>query len=163
MSRPSPWAEVSRKSAAGVPGNTDPFGECPAAGQGRGTETERIGLEGEARLCVVCSSATVAQELFGQINELSKSVELLNVVMGLARTANPKRGEHVMERKPLQTVLLIGVLVCVFGMTSCVTTRTKPGPSLPPNQPVGSSSPGEGSGSVPRLRNASVTIGRTRR
>ena len=41
----------------------------------------RIGLEGETRLCVECSSSAVAQELFEKIRVLSKGVELLTVVM----------------------------------------------------------------------------------
>ncbi|HEY7496358.1 MAG TPA: hypothetical protein VIH59_35315 [Candidatus Tectomicrobia bacterium] len=41
----------------------------------------RIGLEGETRLCVECSSSAVAQELFEKSRELSKGVDLLNVVM----------------------------------------------------------------------------------
>jgi hypothetical protein len=41
----------------------------------------RIGLEGETRLCVEGGSSAVAQELFEKSRELSKGVELLNVVM----------------------------------------------------------------------------------
>jgi hypothetical protein len=41
----------------------------------------RIGLEGETRLCVECSSAAVAQELFEKIRQLSADIDLLNVVI----------------------------------------------------------------------------------
>jgi hypothetical protein len=49
----------------------------------------RIGLEGETRLCVECSSSIVAQDLFDQIIELGKGVELLNVVMEPCAENNP--------------------------------------------------------------------------
>jgi hypothetical protein len=42
---------------------------------------DRIGLEGETRVCAEFSSATVAQELYEQIRQLSEGVELVNVVL----------------------------------------------------------------------------------
>jgi hypothetical protein len=42
---------------------------------------DRIGLEGETRVCAEFSNPTVAQELLEQIRRLSEGVELVNVVI----------------------------------------------------------------------------------